>query len=353
MTQFLYISQLSDFGAECNVELEKFNSPYSCQFHLDYIDTHYSFMNALYKINFNSNLDFQKYKLRKITLNFNKNNDCFLYYRILYIQVYTSSRYLMDRRGAINLYDRVTDLKLEYNRENNIFIDTYSIKKLENHFNERCVDVETPIYIEDKPEVCFHDCLNAQINQTFGCLLINNNNWNFINIEKDINELGYKYCIKDHSKSSQKIFKHFNHCKKQCQPNCNIIDFNVYNILGKKSLNNSMIVNIIPKYGHQMNLIEIRRWDVWDLFYNMGGIIGIWIGWSVISVSSLMMIIVNQYKRLIKLIKPFIIIFFNKLKLILRKTLFPLKTVFKYIIKSIVKLITKLILNIINFMNFD
>ena len=63
---------------------------------------------------------------------------------------------------------------------------------------------------------------------------------------------------------------------------------------------NATIVNIIPKQSHRMDLFETLKMTENNLFYNIGGIIGMWFGWSVISFSSFPMIVIRIFHKVKK-----------------------------------------------------
>ena len=69
-----------------------------------------------------------------------------------------------------------------------------------------------------------------------------------------------------------------------------------------KPLNSSTVINIIPKQSHRMNFIETKKMSFNDLFYNVGCIIEMWIGWSVISFSSFPFLLARIWNKRFKLI---------------------------------------------------
>ena len=127
----------------------------------------------------------------------------------------------------------------------------------------------------------------------------------FFRIERDLKYFGYKLCdnsiyLAQNSNMICDIKLIKQRCHDAYQDNCEDLLIDSYQFSSGYTTDNTTIVNIIPKYTINLNYQEQLIMDVNDLFYNLGGIVGMWIVWSVASISSLSNFLVKIIYNLIR-----------------------------------------------------
>ena len=101
----------------------------------------------------------------------------------------------------------------------------------------------------------------------------------------------YEFSKKYLDESSETIeLKLLKSIKEKCKPlntdDCRELYIDSHQYTEGQTQDNSTIINIIPKYSINMNYQEHLVMDYYDLFYEYGGIVGMWFGWSVASITS-------------------------------------------------------------------
>ena len=168
---------------------------------------------------------------------------------------------------------------------NNFVIETNSVQRLRNFNDKQCIQTETGLFSTDNADECIIDCANHRLNQTFGCLPVINAYDTRIRLERDLNYFRFDFCRKQIDLN--KISNLYENCFNRCPSQCNILLFNVNHYTEQANLNNHTIINIIPKYSNELLYIESYRMSLFDLMYEIGGIVGLWFGWSAISLLQL------------------------------------------------------------------
>ena len=147
------------------------------------------------------------------------------------------------------------------------------------------------------------DCINRELNETFGCLPIVGV-YTRIRLERDLNHFKYTICSKSianrHKPNSQPI-----HIECFQKPFCETQMFDVFNNhrTYDKPFSTKIIVffrnTLIPEYKQNY------RMNFNDWFYNCGGIIGLWFGWSAMSVSDTPLLFLHYFKLIISYYRHF------------------------------------------------
>ena len=110
----------------------------------------------------------------------------------------------------------------------------------------------------------------------------------WIRLEKDLKNSGYILC-NDLSKLTIKLKKFYEKCIDKCPSSCHNSLFKV-NHYAVENFQDKTILNIIPKYTNELSYIESYRMSIYSLIYEIGDIIGLWLGLSVLSLSDLILI---------------------------------------------------------------
>ena len=130
-------------------------------------------------------------------------------------------------------------------------------------------------------------------------------------IQKDFKYFGYKLCDNEmwafNLAQNLNMIRDIKLIKQRCldayQDNCEDLSIDSYQFSSGYTVDKTTIVNIIPKYTINLNYQEQLKMDFNDLFYNVGGIIGMWIGWSVVSIESLFILFSKATCKLYSIIK--------------------------------------------------
>ena len=259
--------------------------------------------------------------IERITIDFKDTG--FIFNRILALLQYHLDSY-------------VPNLIKDYNinqQKYNFFIDSYFVKNLKSYRNDECIDQNIDLFNDDFADNCIIDCFNFETNRTLNCLPTNRiDSW--IRVERDFNYFGYKLCPYFHNitlNSSQNIMiKCINNCKFGC--NQQYLNVRKYEINGKNDRKTT--INFFPKYIINFDFKETVKMDFNDLIYECGGIIGMWLGWSFISISSVIENIKIFISYIYKIIEILILIF--------KKIFDCFKIFFKLIFNGIIFIISRL-----------
>ena len=193
---------------------------------------------------------------------------------------------------------------------------------VESKHLRRFYSTKTEFHIEFTPKKCprqrpdsieklqanrnYLDCFIMYQNMSLSCILPY-----YFRIERDLKHFGYKLCDNEmlnfHHAQNPNIIWDIKLIKQRChdayQDNCEDLSINSHQFSSGYTADNTTIVNIMPKYTINLNYQEQLKMDFNDLFYNVGGIIGMWIGWSVISIGSLFNLFFKAICKLYSIIK--------------------------------------------------
>ena len=150
--------------------------------------------------------------------------------------------------------------------------------------------------IGNKVDNCYIHCLRKRVNDTYGCLFVTLEE--HIILQGDEHYSQYDLCPYNINKSQHHIYQAMrNECIELCPDNCLFVYSNVYKtkIMKNKDKSTKMIYRVTSHVSY----IEKYRMDYWELIYQLGGIVGVWFGWSALSVTS----IAQHIKPFIKLLK--------------------------------------------------
>ena len=190
--------------------------------------------------------------------------------------------------------NHITSSSLDKYKNNYLVYENSVYRKLSENGGKRCNDREFGLFSDFSLDNKFLDCIHSKSNQSFDCLPINVVNW--FRIERDIQQMGYKLCPRDRDINETIFFKIVRNCIDSEPIDCKLRLFDSYFTTERKPGQNIFIkniserlskkttLNIIPKRNLIPRFNEKYRMNLFDLFYNIGCIIGMWIGWSVVSI---------------------------------------------------------------------
>ena len=175
--------------------------------------------------------------------------------------------------------------------DNYLFAEQKTLQKITSENGKHCDQSIT----YNKINHCLQNCLRNKMNNTYGCLFVTTDLP--IILQGDEHYIQYDMCPLNMPISYKKIQTMGNDCIKLCPEKCVFVYSNVYKT--KIMKNNDKSTKMIYWVTSQVSSIEKYRMDIWELIYQLGGIVGVWFGWSALSVTSIAIYV----KPLIKLLK--------------------------------------------------
>ena len=247
--------------------------------------------------------------------------------------------------SMIDLFGKISILDYNINPGE---INTYTInsivsKKLSN--NENKFNDHQGSFISDnlKDDLTL-DCIHKEVNETFGCLPVIGV-FAFIRLKRDLNHFQYTICPKTIGNNSISIIKPMaERCFDKIIHSFETTILNVFNNHRKFDKPSSTKINILFKTNFIPEYKQNYRMNFNEWVYNCGGIVGLWFGWSALSMSGLPYLL-QHYFKLIKIyfnhLKQYLSKNYLLMKEILKKYLNILKHFFKDIIISCVGIVGK------------
>ncbi len=164
-------------------------------------------------------------------------------------------------------YETVMDLRAEPSEENYIAITLCDRSKFSLKNNN------------------IISCFLEILNKTHSCLPLISSPL-FVRIEYDLKIIGYKFCSTEIMGNLSQIEGILAKCVETFDPECNVelFEAELKSTQFKVKLNRT-ILNIIPKVLVKPEYSESLKNDLNGLIYNCGGIIGLWFGLSVVSIT--------------------------------------------------------------------
>jgi hypothetical protein len=189
-----------------------------------------------------------------------------------------------------------------------IGFSSYSVKKLSKSSNT-CFNVDNYQYSGNySSRYCLEDCFLFLNNQTYGCLM-KTRFQTYIDFQYDFSFLRYRICDTEYSNESM-IYSLREKCLQNCSNECESINFNTKLEIRSKEVMET-IVEIFPIKSLHFRYIETLKMDFNQLIFNCGGILGLWFGWTAISVVDL----VTIFRLVIRFVKSRIHKLFSRINL--------------------------------------
>ena len=159
-----------------------------------------------------------------------------------------------------------------------------------NHLSgDKCTKILDDLIYLDWESKCYEMCQRELLNITNGCLpVLNTPGFIYhINLDDFKDKHIYSFCKMVHDPNIIEIDAFTETCLRQCRPltSCKLPLFDVYHYTSGESIKGKTEINIIPKNNHQLDYNEKSKFTLNDLFYKCGGIVGMWLGWSVVRVT--------------------------------------------------------------------
>ena len=182
-------------------------------------------------------------------------------------------------------------------------INTYTInsivtRKISNNKHPCIYNNNKKQYSDYLNDEITMDCIQRETNETFGCLpVIGVDSW--IRTERDLNH--FSICPKNIGNNNYSIIESIvNRCFDKVVYSCETHIFSAFDNHRKNAKKFSTKINILFKTDFIPEYKQNYRMNFNEWVYNCGGIIGLWFGWSALSLSVIPLIF-QHYFKLIKL----------------------------------------------------
>ena len=192
------------------------------------------------------------------------------------------------------------------NHLHNIAIESSSVR---HQKSSGCVDDNYGLFTDTLNDQIVADCSIQEYNDTFGCIpVFQGFDSIVIRLERDLIYFNYKICpnnITTDNISQDDLISRLMDCYNKFP---NICESQIFNVINNHQLSVENIpyqFNIFPKYNLITQLKYKNRMDFNDWVYNCGGIVGMWFGWSALSITSVLLIIKYYFKKLMFSLKPY------------------------------------------------
>ena len=185
---------------------------------------------------------------------------------------------------------------------NNLIFETSFVRRKHLFNGNKCKNGKINLFVDNINDQMIIDCINRENNRIYDCLpAFGTDSW--IRVDRDLNELQYKICSKETNVNQSIIQTNIRNCVNSIEADCEIQMFDVFNYYKPNHQMFSTQINIIPKYNLITEYKQKHRMDWSDWLYNCGGIVGIWFGWSALSVSTIIVLIGRYLSKVISKLK--------------------------------------------------
>ena len=277
ITTFLYITGLFDIRIECTMLLEN-NIQLDCgEIVLSKI-TFLGNMNLLHNIPgeklINSTIFFN---LKQISIKViqMKNYEKLDFGATLFIYFYHSI-------FLSYLPNEMEFLSINMNSMNTFIVEPTYYRRL-TYFGRQCDPKVRPLFDDSLTDDCIIDCFQKRSIDAFNCIPFKKF-FGFIRW-KDIMKNNYILCNQSFNEEiiiDTFIYKCIHDCEFDCELGLyRITPFYDYNPL---SGDNNNQIKIIPRSNLIVQYEEQYVMDGWEFIYQLGGVVCMWVGWSVISI---------------------------------------------------------------------
>ena len=312
LTTFKYITRFSDIEIECSIQLRN-NINMDCgEIILSKIINYGGLMRLLYNIpadnfiNSTKFLDLKQILIKVILPNYDKYPD---YGNSFHILIYNSifTNYSPNDREWLSIY---------LNYMNTFIVEPTYYRRL-THFGQQCNPRVRPLFDDSLTDDCIIDCFQKRTFDKYNCIPFKRIE-GFIRWKKDLIENNKILCNQSYSKEiilTTVISKCINECQFDCELGLyKFTKFYNYNpIYG----NNIIPIKIIPRSNLIVQYEEVYVMDGWELIYQLGGVVGMWVGWSALSIAGFMnniFVVPNNIKYKLKLLLNYFKYYFHKIK---------------------------------------
>ena len=281
LTSFVFITRLFDRKIECMMEFDN-NIQLDCgpiilskiNFEVNSIKLYYN-IPADHLIN-----STHLFNLKQISIILRNYDKYINFTNAIYIKFYNSIflSYLPNEQNFIFLYS---------NFMNTIIVEPTYYRRL-THFGRQCDPRDKSLFDDSLTDDCIMDCFQKRSIDAFNCIPFKRT-FGFIRWKKDLLENNHILCNQSYNEEIE-INTFIRKCINECQFDCElglykITPFYDYNPVSR---NNDINIQIIPRSNLIVQYEEQYVMDGWELIYQLGGVVGMWVGWSALSIASIL-----------------------------------------------------------------
>ena len=313
ITTFIYITRLFDRKIECTIEFENHIKLDCGEIVLSKIMIENSFY-LLYNIpadnliNSTEHLTLKQISIKIIIQKYDKSFD---FKTSFFIHFYNSifHDYLPNEFNSLTIHS---------NYMNNFIVEPNYYRRL-THFGQQCDLRVRPLFDDSLTDDCIINCFQKRSIDEYNCILFEKA-FGFIRWEKNIIDNNHNLC--NQSYNQEIIINTFiDKCIDECQFDCELGLYKITKFIDHYTLSgdNYIPIKIIPRSNLIVQYEEQYVMDGWELIYQLGGVVGMWKGWSALSVISILnnlFIITNIMKYKLKLLLNISKNLIDKLKII-------------------------------------
>ena len=279
-TSFVYITRLFDRKIDCLFELEGHIQLDCGGIKLSKILVRGNFMNLVYVIpgdNFMSNSTMLNYiesiliKIHSIEFEtyINKNiNSIIMFYNSIFMTLLPNDFHYID---------------VNHDKTNNIIVEPTYYQRL-THFGRQCDPRVRPLFDDSLTDDSIMDCIRKRSITAFNCIAFDTD-FSVFRLERDVianKQINCKNILINNETAKTLILNCIDDCKFDCE--LRLVKVKRFY---DKIFDNDINIRIIPKLKFNVNYQQIYVMDGWELIYQLGGVVGMWAGWSVITVHQL------------------------------------------------------------------
>ena len=192
------------------------------------------------------------------------------------------------------VYTSMNSIKLY--KINNFFIESNNYRRITLENGAKCRNRESVLFSDFTFDYLLIDCYLKAINSTLKCLQKQNE---LFLVEPDSYKININFCPDHIQLYANTTIKIFDECYDTLRPDCEMQLFNVHNTVLNIETKDSTEINIIPVNTIMTQYTEKYRMSFNDLIYEIGGIIGVWFGWSLITPSEIIPMLILKFKRIL------------------------------------------------------
>ena len=204
-------------------------------------------------------------------------------------------------------------MSLYYGYTNTFIVEPILYRTL-THFGRQCDPRVKPLFDDSLTDDNILDCVRKRSIDAFDCIAIIPP-YTLFHLDNFIFKNNYTLCNNNTGKGTM-IRKFITECINEFLSDCELRLMKVRPLYEPQvKLNYDEIhITIIPKPNLIIKYAQVYVMDGWELIYQLGGVMGMWLGWSAVSISN------------IKLSKQKILYYLDKIKIILMKIYLSLIT---------------------------
>jgi hypothetical protein len=234
-------------------------------------------ISLLNSTNFENDIRIDKNRIEGITLSFDR-------FKLLTIKLF--------KYHSISI-DSLFVLSLEANARTRFSYSPYKTNRISSYDNQCISNIKSSEFGEQYFDFCLKDCFTEKMIQIYGCIAVNITRFEFY-FDRDLLNKNLSFCNESIIPSIGSLNKLDDKCRKVCIEKCEVINFDSYLQISDRG-SNETILEIIPNKSPRIVYTETLKTDLNRLVYNIGGVLGLWFGFSPVVFVHLLSLYLPQF----------------------------------------------------------